>query len=183
MYGEVTSGEDTEVNDSSIPEMYTKRVLVLGCGNILFGDDGFGPEVVAYLEAHHAIPEDVCVVDAGTSARKILFPILLDEQKPEHIIIVDAVDASRSPGEIFEISVADIPENKIDDFSLHQLPTSNLLRELKELCDVEVTIIVVQVESIPEMVKPGLSEALINSIPEACQILLKSMVSYGKPNK
>ena len=132
---EVTWGEDTQVNDPCIPEMYRKRVLVLGCGNILFGDDGFGPEVVAHLEVHHTIPEDVCVADAGTSARKILFPILLDEQRPEHIIIVDAVDAGRRPGEIFEISVEDIPENKIDDFSLHQLPTSNLLRELKELCN------------------------------------------------
>ena len=177
MDDEVTLGEHTQVNDSCIPEMYTKRVLVLGCGNILFGDDGFGPEVIAHLEAHHTIPEDVCVVDVGTSARKILFPILLDEQRPEHIIIVDAVDAGRTPGEIFEISVEDIPENKIDDFSLHQLPTSNLLKELKELCNVEVTIIAVQVESIPEMVKPGLSESLINSIPEACQMVLKSMVS------
>ena len=90
--------------------MYTKRVLVLGCGNILFGDDGFGPEVIAYLERHYSIPEDVGVMNVGTSARKILFPILLDEKRPEHIIIVDAIDAGRTPGEIFEIAVEDIPE-------------------------------------------------------------------------
>ena len=28
----------------------TKRILVMGAGNILFGDDGFGPAVVEELQ-------------------------------------------------------------------------------------------------------------------------------------
>ncbi len=175
MWSVFISGIDMIVEDSFIPEMYTKRVLVLGCGNILFGDDGFGPEVIAYLEGHYKIPEDAFVMNAGTSVREIIFPILLDEKRPEHIIIVDAIDAGRAPGEIFEISVDDIPENKIDDFSLHQLPTSNLLKELQNFCKIDVDIIAAQVESIPPMVKPGLSESLLNSIPKACEMVIKKI--------
>ena len=171
------------MNDSSIPEIYTKRVLVLGCGNILFGDDGFGPEVIAYIERHYTIPENTCVMNAGTSAREILFPILLDEQRPEHIIIVDAIDAGRTPGEIFEIPVEDIPDNKIDDFSMHQLPTSNLLKELQDLCKVEVLIIAVQVESIPQMVKPGLSESLIEALPKTCEMIMKNIIASNVINE
>lgn len=33
-----------------VPKCYKKSVLVLGCGNILFGDDGFGPAVVEHLQ-------------------------------------------------------------------------------------------------------------------------------------
>jgi coenzyme F420 hydrogenase subunit delta len=41
-----------------VPELYKKRVLVLGCGNILFGDDGFGVEVTRYLKDNPNVPDD-----------------------------------------------------------------------------------------------------------------------------
>ena len=159
-----------------IPDCYRKPILVLGCGNILFGDDGFGPAVIEYLKKNLEIPEHVCIMDTGTGVREILFTLILGEKKPEKIIIVDSVDSGRSPGEIFEISIDNIPKNKINDFSLHQLPTSNLLKELQELCKVDVTIIAAQVESIPEMVKTGLSKVLIDSIPKACKMIMEKIV-------
>lgn len=163
-----------------VPDLYKKEIIVLGCGNILFGDDGFGPAVIEHLEKQYTIPENIGVLDVGLSAREILFPILLDEQRPGHIIIVDAVNAGRPAGEVFEIPIEDIPVNKIDDFSMHQLPTSNLLRELHELCNVQVTIIAVQVESIPEEVKPGLSKSVADSIPEACEMIMKTLNEHHK---
>ncbi len=53
------------------------------------------------------------------------------------------------------------------------MPTSNLLRELRDFCHVEVVIIAGQVESIPEAVRPGLSEALARSVPVAVEEVLK----------
>lgn len=156
-----------------IPEYYKKPILVLGCGNVLFGDDGFGPLVIEHLEKNYGIPENVAVLNAGTGVRNILFDIILSEEKPKKIIIVDSVDVGKSPGEIFELSIDDIPRNKIDDFSMHQLPTSNLLRDLQNFCKVEISIIACQVENIPEVVSPGLSESLVNSIPKTCEMILK----------
>jgi len=160
------------MDEDSVPECYRKPILILGCGNILFGDDGFGPAVIEHLLKNYEIPEEVCVMDVGTGVREIFFTIILSEAKPRRIIIVDSVDAGRPPGEIFEIPIEDIPKNKIDDFSLHQLPTSNLLRELRDFGGVEVSIISGQVESIPKAVKPGLSKSLSASIPEACQMIM-----------
>lgn len=165
------------MDERFVPECYRRSILVLGCGNLLLGDDGFGPAVIEYLEKNYKIPEDVCIMDAGTGVREILFTITLSENKPKKIIIVDSLDVGRRPGEVFEILIDEIPENKIDDFSIHQLPTSNLLKDLRNLCQVEVTIVAAQIESIPKMVKPGLSESLVNSIPEACEIILKSVDS------
>lgn len=150
-----------------------KPILVLGCGNILFGDDGFGPAVIGHLEKSYQIPKDVGLLDVGSAVREILFNIALSHQRPKKIIIVDAVDVGRSPGEIFELSIDQIPENKIDDFSIHQLPTSNLLRELKQLCNVDIKIISAQIRNIPMEVKPGLSQPLIDAIPKACEAILK----------
>ena len=115
------------------------------------------------------------MMNAGTSIRNILFDIVLAEEKPDKIIIIDAIDAGRKPGEIFEIEIEDIPENKIDDFSMHQLPTSNLLKELKENCKVNIKIYSCQVEHIPESVDTGLSKTLLNAVPKICDRIYKEI--------
>ncbi|MDI6807423.1 MAG: hydrogenase maturation protease [Candidatus Eisenbacteria bacterium] len=165
--------------ENTIPDYYRKPVLVLGCGNILFGDDGFGPKVIEHLENNYLLPEHVAVVDAGTGARNILFNIAVGERWTKKIIIVDAMDAGRKRGEIFELDVSDIPLKKIDDFSMHQVPTSNLLRELKELCSIEVKIISVQIENIPDTVAPGVSETLLRTIPAVCEKILEECKQYA----
>ncbi|MHB1377684.1 MAG: hydrogenase maturation protease [Candidatus Humimicrobiaceae bacterium] len=160
---------------NNIPDYCVKPVLILGCGNVLFGDDGFGPKVVEYLKQNYCIPENVEVINAGCSVRNILFDIILSSNKPEKIIIIDAADMGRVPGEFFEVSIEDIPENKIDDFSMHQLPTSNLLKELKCICNVFVKVCVCQPESIPENVTIGLSKKLNDLIPEICKLLIREI--------
>ena len=160
---------------NNIPDYCIKPIIILGCGNILFGDDGFGPEVVEYLKNNYSIPENVEVINAGCSVRNILFDIILTEKKPEKLIIIDAFDTGRVPGEFFEIPIENIPENKIDDFSMHQLPTSNLLKELKFLCNVFVKVYACQPENIPECVSTGLSKRLNDLIPEICKLLIKEI--------
>jgi hydrogenase maturation protease len=90
------------------------------------------------------------------------------------IIIIDAVDAKRKPGEVFSLNADELPQNKVDNYTLHQMPTSNLLRELKEFCKVDVTIIAGQIDHIPEAVKPGLSDVLMESVAVAAEEVLKS---------
>jgi coenzyme F420 hydrogenase subunit delta len=140
---------------------------------VLFGDDGFGPAVAQHLQSHFTIPPDVCVLDTGTSVRKILFDTMLSDRKPSRIVIVDAMDCQRQPGELFSIDIDSYPEIKLDDFSMHQLPTSNLLRELRDLCGVEVTVMACQVESVPESVNPGLSDTVKAAVKRAAEMLAR----------
>ncbi len=156
--------------------LFEKEVLVFGCGNPLFGDDGFGPAVIAHLEEHHAIPENCEILDAGTSIRDILFDMLLLPRRPKKIIIVDAVNFEEHPaGEIFEIHVNDIPQNKTSDFSLHQFPTTNMLRELNEGTEIDVRVFVVQTQPLPDEVAPGLSDAVEKAIPGMCDKILTTI--------
>ncbi len=148
--------------------------LIFGCGNILFGDDGFGPAVVKYLQKNYSLPQDVLVQDVGTSIRDILFDLAICEQKPQKLIIIDAVDyPDRQPGEVFEIPVEGIPAQKTADFSLHQFPTVNLLQELKDHTGMEIHILVVQVQVLPEEVSPGLSPEVAGAIKEVCARILQ----------
>ena len=156
-----------ELDQAELPDFCRKPTLILGCGNTLFGDDGFGCALVEYLEAHYRLPEDVCLLDVGTGVRKLLFTLCLSPVRPRRVLILDALDVGRDPGELFEIAPEDIPAIKCDDFSLHQLPTSNLLRELQEQCGVEVQVLACQTGPLPNEVRPGLSEPVRRALPQA----------------
>ena len=164
------------MDDNWVPDYCRKPVLVLGCGNILLGDDGFGPAVIKHLASRDDLPDHVCFLDVGTSARKILFDVILSERRPARLIVVDAMDFGGEPGTVSRLDLDAIPENKTDDFSLHQIPTSNLLRELRDLCKVELVIIVCQPANIPEEVSPGLSEPAKDAVPRAADAVLKASV-------
>jgi coenzyme F420 hydrogenase subunit delta len=58
---------------------------------------------------------------------------------------------------------------KIDDFSIHQVPSSNLLKELQDFCSVRVVIKVCQVKSIPDTIQSGLSDPLKKAVPLMAQ--------------
>ncbi len=149
--------------------------IVFGCGNVIMGDDGFGPVTIEELQSHYALPQTAVAIDAGTTIREYLFDYLLtDENRPERLIILDAVDCKgRRPGEVFELAVSAIPSLKISDFSLHQFPTVNLLAELQEYTGIQVDLVVVQVEHIPEEISPGLSSVLKSAVPAACEKVLQ----------
>ena len=168
-----------EIDQSDLPEFCRKPTLVLGCGNILFGDDGFGCAVVDYVETHYRVPEAVCLLDVGTGVRKLLFTLCLSSARPSRLLILDAIDAGRNPGEIFEIDPAEIPTVKLDDFSLHQLPTSNLLRELQEGCGVEVRVLACQTGPLPEEISQGLSKAVGDAVPQAAEWLVREYFPWA----
>jgi coenzyme F420 hydrogenase subunit delta len=156
-----------------IPACYRKEILILGCGNVLFGDDGFGPRVAEQLQNSGALPEEAEALDVGTGVREVLFTILLSEKRPRFIVIVDCTGWGAAPGSLRRLSLEDIPTPKRADFSLHQAPTSNLLRELRDQCGVAVVLLVVQPESVPHAVSPGLSPSVANAVQPACQIIVE----------
>jgi coenzyme F420 hydrogenase subunit delta len=156
-----------------LSDMSENGILVFGCGNTLLGDDGFGPAVAERLNGDHRLPSHVLALDVGTSVRELLLDLLISEKKPAKIFIVDAVDQSgRAPGEIFEIEVHEISEKKIPDFSMHQFPSMNLLKELQESSGIDLKILVAQVQEIPDEVRPGLTPAVEEAVARACERIL-----------
>jgi coenzyme F420 hydrogenase subunit delta len=160
-----------EPNDDELPDFCRKPTLILGCGNVLFGDDGFGSAVIEYLEAHREVPDEVCLADVGTGVRKLLFTLCLSPVRPSRVLVLDALDLGAAPGELFVIDPAEIPAVKLDDFSVHQIPTSNLLRELQDKCGVQVRVLACQNGPLPAEIAPGLSDAVRAALPAVADMI------------
>lgn len=162
----MTDAPKTSRAVDTVPAFCSARVLILGVGNVLFGDDGFGPEVVDHLTRNYRTPEDVYLMDVGTGVRKLLFTLTLSDQLPEEVVVLDAVDGGNGDCRVGEIRLDTLPIAKTDDFSLHQVPASNMLRELEQR-GVEVTIVACDVGVVPQVVRPGLSPAVRQAVPAA----------------
>jgi hydrogenase maturation protease len=69
---------------------------VLGLGNVLMGDDAFGPWVVQVLLAEYDFPPDVMVEDLGTPGLDLI-PYVSDLAA---LVLVDTVRAEAPPGSV-----------------------------------------------------------------------------------
>lgn len=87
--------------------MTATRVLVIGCGNILRGDDAAGPILVRRLW-ERGLPPGVLCADGGTGGMDVAFQM---RGVPE-VILIDACRSESEPGSLFELpgdEVAELP--------------------------------------------------------------------------
>ncbi len=133
------------------------RVVVIGVGNPLLGDEGVGVTAVERLR-EQGVPEEVEIVDAGTDS----LDALLDATDAERVIIVDAVDAGGEAGTLYRFDAAKLMEAETlrPLLSLHQmtLKESVALAELSGFDRRRLVVVGVQ----PALVGPrmGLSDAV-----------------------
>ena len=81
-----------------------KRVLIGGIGNVLLGDDGVGPYVVALLEQRYRFSEPVELVDLGTPGLDLIEYFA----GADLVILIDAVTNGAEPGTITRYHRADV---------------------------------------------------------------------------
>lgn len=113
------------------PNDAERRVVrVLGVGNLLWADEGFGPRCVEALGAAWDFPGDVELIDGGTLGLALI-PLL---QEATHVLLFDAVDHSGAPGSMIVARDAEIPRFMgRDKMSLHQATMNDVLAALEML--------------------------------------------------
>ncbi|HLX70356.1 MAG TPA: hydrogenase maturation protease [Verrucomicrobiae bacterium] len=76
-----------------------KRILIAGIGNIFFGDDAFGCEVISEL-SHRDLPAEVCINDFGIRSYDLACALT---KEYEAVILVDAAPRGQPPGTVYLI--------------------------------------------------------------------------------
>jgi hydrogenase maturation protease len=99
------------------------RLLVLGLGNVLCGDDGLGAVAVHLLERRYRAPDGVVVLDGGTLGLSLL-PHL---EEAREAILVDAIRADGEPGTFVRLEGDDVAPAVAARLSVHQVGVLDLL--------------------------------------------------------
>jgi len=106
-----------------MPDNMSGRVCVLGVGNTLLGDEGFGVRAMEYLRDNYDWPENVDFVDGGTQGMGLM-PLLVDYDK---VAVLDIVHGQGKPGTVYLLENEDMRKAVSFHDSAHETDFVDLL--------------------------------------------------------
>ena len=130
------------------------KVIILGIGNTLKSDDGVGSLLASRIK--DKVP--YTVYDAGPGPENYLGKII--KEKPENVVIIDAVDFGGKPGEFRVVDGEEIKTTNL--FSTHNASISLTINYLQNNLKVDIITLIIQPKSIAfgENLSPEITETL-----------------------
>jgi hydrogenase maturation protease len=140
---------------------HPNRKVVLGLGNLLFSDEGFGIQAVQTLQAEHGSQFPVEWIDGGVLGLNLL-PLV---EECSHLLVLDAVDAEQSAGTLLELADEDIPLYNGVKMSEHQVGFQEVLGMAKFRERFPAHLYMVGVQPADLSVRVGLSPEVTAALP------------------
>jgi len=137
---------------------------VIGLGNVLWADEGFGVRAVEALNARYAFPNDVELLDGGTLGLNLYEPVATARR----LLVLDAIDFGLPPGTLKVLRGDEVPAWGQTKLSPHQTGFNDILALVQINGREPEAIVVVGVQplalddfggSLREPVKARLAEA------------------------
>ncbi|RLG71272.1 MAG: hydrogenase maturation protease [Methanobacteriota archaeon] len=147
------------------------KLVILGFGNLLMGDEGIGIHIINLLREKN-LPNHVEIVDGGTAATKI-FHFLEGVTK---LVVVDAIRTGGKPGTIHRKQIKNVSTLRPSwGFSQHQLGVGEAMLMTKLEGKLPENIVLVGVE--PKDVSPGtrLSREVAMAIPKVLEFVMEEV--------
>ncbi len=153
------------------------HVLILGIGNVLWADEGFGVRCVEALSRAWRFPDRVKIMDGGTQGLYLL-PFL---EEAETLIVFDAVDYGLSPGTLKIVQGDEVPSFMgAKKMSLHQTGFQDVIATatLMGYCPENLLLIGCQPEELEDY-GGGLRAPVAAQIAPAIDVALDHLRSLG----
>lgn len=155
--------------------MNNNKVLILGIGNVLWADEGFGVRAVEAFNRQYEFPDSVRLMDGGTQGIYLVQHI----QQADILIVFDAIDYGLTPGSLRLVEDDEVPRFMgAKKVSLHQTGFQDVLAmaELTGLYPAHMLLIGVQpveLEDYGGSLRPQVRAQLNPAIVEAIKYLAK----------
>lgn len=154
----------------------TKQIGILGIGNLLMHDEGFGVHFIEHLQENYVLPDHVAALDGGT-AGIMLAPFIEDA---DILYVIDTVKLDAEPGSIHCFTDEDVRSGSVQmRMSPHQVGFLDILElcKLRGQAPEDIEMITVVPKDLDLAI--GLSPELAPKIKEVTKILLQSLVKHG----
>lgn len=155
----------------------THRILVLGIGNVLWADEGFGVRCVEVMASRHSFPDRVRLLDGGTQGLYLL-PFM---EEADALIVFDAVDYGLPPGTMKIVEDQEVPAFMgAKKMSLHQTGFQDVIAtaQLMGYCPAQMLLIGCQPVELEDY-GGGLRAEVAACIDPAIAIALQKLADWG----
>jgi hydrogenase maturation protease len=156
-----------------------QTVLILGIGNVLWADEGFGVRCVEVMAETHALPPNVRLLDGGTQG---LYPLPFLEEA-DALIVFDAIDYGLPPGTMKIVRDDEVPAFMgAKKMSLHQTGFQDVIAtaRLMGYCPERMVLIGCQPVELEDY-GGGLRPLVAGRIPQALEIARGVLAEWGVP--
>jgi hydrogenase maturation protease len=153
------------------------NVLILGIGNVLWADEGFGVRCVERLAETHSFDDNVRLLDGGTQGLYLL-PFL---EEADILVVFDAVDYGLEPGTMKIVENDEVPAFMgAKKMSLHQTGFQDVIAtaQLMGYCPETLLLIGCQPEELEDY-GGSLRQIVADQIDPAIQIALERLEGWG----
>ncbi len=159
------------------PQVLIPKVLVLGIGNLLWADEGFGVRAVEALHRGYAFPERVTLMDGGTQGIYLIEHV----RKADILVVFDAVDYGLQPGTMKLVADHEVPKFLgAKKMSLHQTGFQEVLAMAEMLGDLPEHLYLIGVQPVElEDYGGSLRDAVKAQIPPAIEAALGYLARFG----
>jgi hydrogenase maturation protease len=153
-------------------------VLVLGIGNVLWADEGFGVRAIEALHAGWQFPSGVRLIDGGTLGLNLFEDIAT----ARHVLVFDAIDYGLPGGTLKVLRDAEVPAWGANKISPHQTGFNDILAlaQLRGTAPEKITAIGVQPVELMDF-GGSLRPAVKARLPEAISLALAELAAWGFP--
>ena len=153
-----------------------REVLVIGIGNVLWADEGFGVRAVEALHDAFAFPDGVVLMDGGTQGLNLLEDVACSRR----VLVFDAVDYRRAPGTLEVLRDDAVPAWGRAKLSPHQTGFNDVLAHaaLQGRGPERITVIGVQPEVLDDF-GGSLRPSVRARLPEAVALAVRELASWG----
>jgi hydrogenase maturation protease len=154
------------------------EALVLGIGNVLWADEGFGVRAVEALHAAFTFPAGVSLQDGGTLGLNLYEPVA----PARRVLVFDAIDYGLAPGTLKVLRDGEVPAWGRTKLSPHQTGFNDVLA-LAQLNGREPeTIVAIGVQPVELSDFGGsLREPVRARLPEAVALAARELAAWGFP--
>lgn len=150
------------------------KTVVLGVGNILLSDEGFGVRVAEALSQRFRFPDAVEVLDGGTLGIELMR--FLDGA--ERLILIDAIHGSE-PGSFRIIQGDDVRLYFQEKVSLHEMGIQEVLASLVVMEKPIAEILVIGVVPVSLDIGLDLTPLAASRIDEAVTSVIRQLHDWG----
>ena len=149
--------------------------LVLGLGNTIMTDDGFGVKVVTTLSSRYNFQGQVKLIDGGTLG----LDLLPELEELDSLLIIDALDMRAEPGGIFRLEGEEVPRAFASKLSVHQMGLQDLLAVAEFQGHAPRNLVVWGVQ--PECIEMGteLTAAVEQTVESVVEKVLEELRDWG----
>ncbi|MGL3104284.1 HyaD/HybD family hydrogenase maturation endopeptidase [Bradyrhizobium sp. BR 1432] len=157
--------------------LQSRRVLVLGIGNILWADEGFGVRAVEEFHRRYAVPHNVIILDGGTQGLQLVNYL----QESDCVIVFDAIDYGLEPGQLKLVRDEDVPRfTGVRKMSLHHTGFQEVVSacDLLGHCPKHLVLIGCQPLDLEDWGGP-LTPAVRNQIDPAVELASSILAAWG----